>query len=53
QPQESIPEFGQNQPLGRAGQPAELASAYVLLASDEASYTTGQVYGITGGAPIN
>ncbi|EHL2576518.1 SDR family oxidoreductase, partial [Listeria monocytogenes] len=53
QPQDSIPEFGQDQPLGRAGQPAELASAYVLLASDEASYTTGQVYGITGGAPIN
>ncbi|EAD0916625.1 TPA_asm: NAD(P)-dependent dehydrogenase [Listeria monocytogenes] len=53
QPQDSIPAFGQDQPLGRAGQPAELASAYVLLASDEASYTTGQVYGITGGAPIN
>lgn len=53
QPQDSIPEFGQDQPLGRAGQPAELASTYVLLASDEASYTTGQVYGITGGAPIN
>ncbi|MBC1520197.1 SDR family oxidoreductase [Listeria aquatica] len=53
QPQDSIPEFGQNQPLQRAGQPAELASVYVLLASDEASYITGQVYGITGGAPIN
>ncbi|WP_163655387.1 SDR family oxidoreductase [Listeria sp. PSOL-1] len=53
QPQESIPKFGQNQPLQRAGQPAELASAYVLLASDESSYTTGQVYGVTGGAPIN
>lgn len=53
QPQDSIPEFGQDQPLQRAGQPAELASVYVLLASNEASYITGQVYGITGGAPIN
>ncbi|PZG54585.1 NAD(P)-dependent dehydrogenase [Listeria ivanovii] len=53
QPQDSLPDFGQDQPLQRAGQPAELASVYVLLASDEASYTTGQVYGITGGAPIN
>ncbi|WP_167628498.1 SDR family oxidoreductase [Listeria valentina] len=53
QPQDSIPEFGQKQPLKRAGQPAELASVYVLLASDEASYITGQVYGVTGGAPIN
>ncbi|KMT58870.1 oxidoreductase, short-chain dehydrogenase/reductase [Listeria fleischmannii 1991] len=53
QPQDNIPEFGQNQPLMRAGQPVELASVYVLLASDEASYITGQVYGVTGGAPIN
>lgn len=53
QPQESIPEFGQNQPLQRAGQPVELAYVYVLLASNNASYITGQVYGITGGAPIN
>ncbi|PZF87572.1 NAD(P)-dependent dehydrogenase [Listeria ivanovii] len=53
QPQDSLPDFGQDQPLQRAGQPAELASVYVLLASDEASYITGQVYGITGGAPIN
>ncbi|MBC2254533.1 SDR family oxidoreductase [Listeria ivanovii] len=53
QPQDSLPEFGQDQPLKRAGQPAELASVYVLLASDEASYITGQLYGITGGAPIN
>ncbi|MBI5975937.1 SDR family oxidoreductase [Staphylococcus canis] len=53
QPQENIPEFGQNQPLQRAGQPVELADVYVLLASENASYITGQVYGITGGAPIN
>ncbi len=53
QPQESLPKFGQNQPLQRAGQPVELADVYVLLASDNASYITGQVYGVTGGAPIN
>ncbi|WP_405103015.1 SDR family oxidoreductase [Oceanobacillus sp. FSL H7-0719] len=48
-----IPEFGQNSPLGRAGQPVELAPVYVLLASDEGSYITGQIYGVTGGKPIN
>lgn len=48
-----IPEFGQNSPLGRAGQPVELAPVYVLLAADESSYITGQIYGITGGQPIN
>lgn len=53
QPQETIPEFGQKVPLKRAGQPVELADTYVLLASESASYITGQVYGITGGAPIN
>lgn len=50
QPQEKIPEFGQNELLQRAGQPAELAAVYVFLASDEASYVTGQVYAITGGS---
>ena len=39
--------------MGRAGQPVELAGTYVLLASDESSYTTGQVYGVTGGKQIN
>ncbi|WP_411843220.1 SDR family oxidoreductase [Salinicoccus sp. HZC-1] len=53
QPQDNIPEFGQNTPLKRAGQPVELADTYVLLASDKASYITGQVYGVTGGMPIN
>eukprot|EP00130_Batrachochytrium_dendrobatidis_P008406 XP_006683281.1 hypothetical protein BATDEDRAFT_15057 [Batrachochytrium dendrobatidis JAM81] len=48
-----IPEFGQNAPLGRAGQPVELAPVYVLLASDEGSYITGQIYGVTGGQPID
>jgi len=41
--------FGQDTPLGRAGQPAELAPAYVLLASDEASYISGAILPVTGG----
>jgi NAD(P)-dependent dehydrogenase (short-subunit alcohol dehydrogenase family) len=41
--------FGGNYPLGRAGQPAELASIYVQLASQDASYTTGNIYGAGGG----
>lgn len=52
QPQEALPEFGQNELLQRAGQPAELAPVYVLLASNESSYITGQIYGITGGSFI-
>jgi NAD(P)-dependent dehydrogenase (short-subunit alcohol dehydrogenase family) len=50
QPPEKIPEFGQKESIGRAGQPAELAAVYVFLASNEASYVTGQVYSITGGS---
>lgn len=50
QPQDAIPKFGQNELLNRAGQPVELAGAYVFLASAEGSYTTGQVYGVTGGS---
>lgn len=53
QPEGKIPEFGQGVPLGRAGQPVELASTYVLLASDEGSYITGQIFGITGGMPTD
>lgn len=53
QPDGAIPKFGQDSPLGRAGQPVELAPVYVLLASDEGSYITGQIYGVTGGEPIN
>ena len=41
--------FGEQTPIGRAGQPAELAPIYVLLASNDASYITGQIYGCTGG----
>ncbi|MFB2004182.1 SDR family oxidoreductase [Staphylococcus warneri] len=53
QPQRNIPKFGKNTPLGRAGQPVELSGTYVLLASEESSYTTGQVFGVTGGIQIN
>lgn len=49
QPEEAIPRFGLDAPLGRAAQPAELAGVYVYLASDEASYVTGEIYGVTGG----
>ena len=52
QPPEKIPHFGEKVPLGRPGQPAELAPVYVLLASQESSYVTGEVYGITGGNPL-
>ncbi|WP_424949614.1 SDR family oxidoreductase [Deinococcus sp.] len=44
-----LPQFGADTPIGRAGQPAELAAAYVTLASQESSYATGQVYGVNGG----
>ena len=46
---EKLPTFGQDTPLGRAGQPAEVAPAYVFLASPEASYITGAVLPVTGG----
>ncbi|MCP2370073.1 hypothetical protein BJ978_000749 [Agromyces terreus] len=44
-----VPDFGHDTPIGRAGQPAELAGAYVYLASDEASYVSGAVLPVTGG----
>lgn len=50
QPPEKLVVFGQETPLKRAGQPVELAGVYVLLASDESSYTTAEVYGVTGGS---
>ncbi|WP_284990499.1 SDR family oxidoreductase [Arthrobacter sp. efr-133-TYG-120] len=49
QPGEKIVHFGEDTPLGRAGQPAELASSFVLLATAEASYVSGSVIGVTGG----
>lgn len=51
-PADSVASFGDNTPLGRAGQPAELAPVYVLLASDEASYVSGARVAVTGGRPI-
>jgi NAD(P)-dependent dehydrogenase (short-subunit alcohol dehydrogenase family) len=50
--EESVETFGKNTPLGRAGQPAELAPAYVLLASDDGSYMTGALVPVTGGRPM-
>jgi NAD(P)-dependent dehydrogenase (short-subunit alcohol dehydrogenase family) len=49
QPPENIKTFGEHTPMGRPGQPAELGALYVYLASQEASYVTGQVYGASGG----
>jgi NAD(P)-dependent dehydrogenase (short-subunit alcohol dehydrogenase family) len=51
-PPEHLKEFGRNTPLGRPGQPKELAPAFVLLASDEGSYMSGSVVPVTGGRPI-
>ncbi|HZA12803.1 SDR family oxidoreductase [Mycobacterium sp.] len=51
-PPEKVRAFGDDVPLGRAGQPAELAAIYVLLASDEASYVSGARVAVTGGRPI-
>lgn len=48
-----VAEFGKNTPLGRAGQPAEVAPAYVYLASDESAYMTGQMLHINGGKIVN
>jgi len=48
---DALPTFGHKNPLGRPGQPVEMAGAYVYLASEEASYTTGNTLSVTGGAP--
>ncbi len=53
QPSKKIPAFGTSTPMKRAGQPVELAPLYVLLASQESSYVTGEVYGATGGLEIS
>ncbi len=50
---EEIPQFGANTPMARAGQPVECAGAYVFLASDAASYITGQTIHINGGEIVN
>ena len=51
-PTEMLESFGRQSPMGRAGQPAELAPIYVFLASQESSYITSEVIGVTGGSPI-
>jgi len=51
-PPEKVENFGQQVPMKRPGQPAELAAVYVMLASDEASYVSGATIAVTGGAPI-
>jgi NAD(P)-dependent dehydrogenase (short-subunit alcohol dehydrogenase family) len=51
-PEEKVESFGEQTPMGRVGQPAELAPAYVFLASQEASYITGEVVAVTGGLPV-
>jgi len=51
-PEEIVTSFGEETPLGRAGQPAELAPVYVMLASAESSYISGSVIAVTGGKPI-
>jgi NAD(P)-dependent dehydrogenase (short-subunit alcohol dehydrogenase family) len=51
-PPEQASEFGKQSPMQRPAQPAELAPAYVFLASPESSYITGEVIGVTGGTPL-
>jgi NAD(P)-dependent dehydrogenase (short-subunit alcohol dehydrogenase family) len=52
-PDEKVSSFGEQTPMKRAGQPAELAPAYVFFASQESSYITGEVLGVTGGQPLS
>jgi NAD(P)-dependent dehydrogenase (short-subunit alcohol dehydrogenase family) len=51
-PEEKVESFGEDTPLGRPGQPAELAGAYVLLASDDGSFMSGSRIEVTGGRPV-
>ncbi|WP_343580654.1 SDR family oxidoreductase [Acinetobacter sp.] len=50
---ETVAKFGQDTPMGRMGQPSEVAPAYLFLASDDASYITGQVIHVNGGEIVN
>jgi NAD(P)-dependent dehydrogenase (short-subunit alcohol dehydrogenase family) len=52
QPPDKLTTFGDESPMGRPGQPAELAPTYVLLASDASSFTSGEILGSTGGKPL-
>ncbi|WP_338087781.1 SDR family oxidoreductase [Nocardioides lijunqiniae] len=51
-PEEMTESFGENTPMGRAGQPVEVAGAFVYLASAESAYVTGEVLAVTGGLPV-
>jgi NAD(P)-dependent dehydrogenase (short-subunit alcohol dehydrogenase family) len=51
-PEEKAQQFGQDSPLSRPAQPVELAPLFVFLASNESSYITGEVVGVTGGKPL-
>lgn len=51
-PAEKVKTFGEDTPMKRAGQPAELAPVFVFLASDDSTYITGEVIGVTGGKPL-
>ncbi|HET8541209.1 MAG TPA: SDR family oxidoreductase [Anaeromyxobacter sp.] len=50
--EEKVRKHGESAPLERAGQPAEVAPVYVFLASDESSYVSGEIVGVTGGSPL-
>jgi hypothetical protein len=50
--EEKVRSFGEQSPMGRAAQPAELAPSYVFLASQESGYITADVMAVTGGSPI-
>ncbi len=52
-PRPAVRQFGKDTPVGRAGQPAEVAPAFVFLASEDSSYITGEVIAVTGGKPIS
>ncbi len=52
-PEENIEKFGKDTPLGRPGQPEEVAPAFVFLASDDSSYITGQTIHVNGGSIVN
>jgi NAD(P)-dependent dehydrogenase (short-subunit alcohol dehydrogenase family) len=51
-PEDKVVNLGKKVPMERLGQPVELAPAYVMLATDEASYVSGATIAVTGGAPI-
>jgi NAD(P)-dependent dehydrogenase (short-subunit alcohol dehydrogenase family) len=51
-PVEQVAQFGESTPMGRAGQPGEVAPLSVFLASAESHYITGEVVGVTGGKPL-